>query len=77
MRNASPSLAFAALGQARASGLITPEEESRKLGELITYWALKSTLDTGAARATPPVATTRLEASRVVAGRGSLTSSRR
>ena len=48
MRNASPCLVFAALGQARASGLISPEEESRKLGELITHWAIKSTLDVSA-----------------------------
>lgn len=48
IRHASPTLAFAAIGQARASGLITPEQESRRLGELITHWALKSTLDTAA-----------------------------
>jgi hypothetical protein len=45
MRNASPCLAFAALGQARASGLMTPEQESRALGRLITHWAVKSTLE--------------------------------
>jgi len=54
MRNAPPSLAFAVLGQARASGRITPEEESRLLGDLITYWALRSTLDTAAVCANQP-----------------------
>uniref|UniRef100_A0AAU2UY62 Uncharacterized protein n=1 Tax=Streptomyces sp. NBC_00003 TaxID=2903608 RepID=A0AAU2UY62_9ACTN len=46
MRTAPPTLVFAVLGQARAAALITPEEESRLLGELITHWALSSTLDT-------------------------------
>jgi hypothetical protein len=45
MRSASPCLVFAALGQARAGGLISPELESRTLGDLITHWAVKSTLD--------------------------------
>jgi hypothetical protein len=45
MRRASPSLVFAALGQARANGLISPEKEARILGEQITYWAMKSTLE--------------------------------
>jgi hypothetical protein len=45
MFRASPCLVFGALGQARASGLITPEEESRRLGELITHWAVRSSLD--------------------------------
>jgi len=45
MRRASPSLVFAALGQARANGLISPEKEASILGEQITYWAMKSTLE--------------------------------
>ena len=45
MRSASPCLAFAALGQARASGLISPEEEGRLLGRLITHWAVRNTLE--------------------------------
>ncbi|WP_206311640.1 hypothetical protein [Streptomyces sp. DASNCL29] len=45
MRAAPPTLVFAVLGQARAAALITPEEESRLLGDLITHWALSSTLD--------------------------------
>jgi hypothetical protein len=46
MRAAPPSLAFAVLGQARANGWLSPEEESRMLAYLLTYWALRSTLDT-------------------------------
>ncbi|MDV9177955.1 hypothetical protein R6V09_48525 [Streptomyces sp. W16] len=45
LRTAPPTLVLAVLGQARAASLITPEEESRLLGELITHWALSSTLD--------------------------------
>jgi hypothetical protein len=45
-----PTLAFAVLGQARASGRLTPERESRILRRLIITWALTSTLET--ARAT-------------------------
>lgn len=45
MRQATPSLVFAVLGQARADGLLAPELESRLLGELLTFWALRSTLN--------------------------------
>lgn len=45
-----PTLAFAVLGQARASGQLTPERESRLLKRLITTWAVRSSLAT--ARAT-------------------------
>jgi hypothetical protein len=45
-----PTLAFAVLGQARASGRLTPERESHILRHLITNWAVTSTLET--ARAT-------------------------
>jgi hypothetical protein len=55
LRTASPSLAFAVLGQARAAGLLTPEKENRLLGNLITYWALRSTLDVNATMAQLPV----------------------
>jgi hypothetical protein len=46
-----PTLTFAVLGQARASGLITPERESALLRQLITGWALDSTLATARASA--------------------------
>lgn len=45
MRAAPPSLVFAVLGQARADGALSPEEESRLLRGLLTHWALRSTLD--------------------------------
>jgi len=48
LREAAPSLVFAVVGQARADGAITPEEESRTLAELLRYWALRSTLDASA-----------------------------
>jgi hypothetical protein len=49
MHGSPPTLAFAVLGQARASGLITPEKENTLLRGLITEWALKSTLETARA----------------------------
>jgi hypothetical protein len=48
MRDASPSLVFAVIGQARADQQISPEEESRLLTNLLTYWALRGTLDMAA-----------------------------
>jgi len=48
MRSAPPSLVFAVVGQAKAEGEISPEEESRTLAGVLTYWALRSTLDTSA-----------------------------
>ena len=55
MRRASPTLAFAAIGQAKADGQITPEEESVLLANLLTYWALKATLTASASYAARPV----------------------
>ena len=55
MYEASPVLAFAAIGQGRADGRITPEEESAILGKLLTHWALKSTLQALAGCAARPV----------------------
>jgi hypothetical protein len=45
MKEASPTLIFAVFGRARVSGRLSPEQEDRWLGKLITYWALRSTLD--------------------------------
>jgi len=45
MRDHPPTLVFAAIGQARADGRVSPETESQMLGYLLTYWALRSTLD--------------------------------
>lgn len=44
--HAPPALAFAVVGQARAEGLLSPEQESRLLGELLTGWAIRGSLDT-------------------------------
>ena len=49
MYRARPSLVFAVLGQARADGRLSPENESELLGKLLTHWALRSTLDVSAA----------------------------
>jgi hypothetical protein len=46
MYRAAPSLVFAVIGQARANGQLTPEDESTLLARLLTHWALRSTLDT-------------------------------
>jgi hypothetical protein len=44
VRNARPTLVFAVIGQARADGLITPEVESKVVGDLLKYWATRSSL---------------------------------
>jgi len=54
LRDAAPSLAFAVIGQARADGLISPEAEGNTIANLLTHWALRSTLDTTALCAVPP-----------------------
>jgi hypothetical protein len=43
-----PTLAFAFIGQARANGRLAPEPESRLLGDLLTHWAVRSSLDVSA-----------------------------
>ena len=48
--HAPPAAAFAVVGQARAAGLLSPEQESRLLGELLTGWAIRSSLDTSLLR---------------------------
>lgn len=53
MYRAPPTLAFAVLGQARINGQLSPEAESALLAKLLTHWALRSTLDTASACATP------------------------
>jgi hypothetical protein len=45
IRQLAPSLAFAVLGQARALGDLSPERESRTVERLLTYWAIRSTLE--------------------------------
>jgi len=48
MYHAPPSLVFAVLGQARADGGLSPEDESDLLAKLLTFWAMRSTLDSSA-----------------------------
>jgi hypothetical protein len=48
MYQARPTTAFAAIGQGRAEGTITPEEEATVIGKLLTQWALESTLEVAA-----------------------------
>jgi len=62
MQAAAPCLVFAAIGQARADDRLSPEQEGRMLADLLTDWAMRSTLDTaaicaaGALRGTAPAA---------------------
>jgi hypothetical protein len=44
MREASPTLVFAVLGQAKMDGTLSLAQENRMLAYLLTYWALQSTL---------------------------------
>jgi hypothetical protein len=53
MREAPPSLVFAVVGQARLSGGLSPEAESRILTSMLTYWALRSTLGEAVLRPVP------------------------
>ncbi|WP_433968359.1 hypothetical protein [Tunturiibacter gelidiferens] len=48
MYKARPTLVFAALGQGRADGNISPEEESTVVGKVLTHWAVRSTLQAAA-----------------------------
>src|SRR5690349_10336232 len=49
IRAAPPTLAFAVIGQARADRTISTREETRLLAELLTGWALRSTIDASVA----------------------------
>lgn len=44
MARKPPSLVFAVIGQARASGLISPKDESSQLSDLLTVWAVRGSL---------------------------------
>jgi hypothetical protein len=48
MYRARPIVVFAAIGQGRVDGKITPEEESAVIGKLLSHWALWSTLQAAA-----------------------------
>ena len=51
---APPTVAFAVLGQARASGRLSPERESALLRRLIGAWAVRSSLETARATTRSP-----------------------
>ena len=53
MHEASPTMVFAVIGQARAEGLISPEAEGRIFSRMLNYWALRDTLDTAVNCAKP------------------------
>jgi hypothetical protein len=55
MRRVPPSLAFAVIGQARVDGRITPEQESNIIANLLTYWAVQSSLTSSATCAALPM----------------------
>ncbi len=48
MKEAPPSLVFAVIGQAKADGKLSPETESSLLAKMLSYWAMRSALDTSA-----------------------------
>jgi hypothetical protein len=56
MYRAAPSLVFATIGQARADGRLGPEDESTILSKLLTYWALRATLNMSEICASTPAA---------------------
>jgi hypothetical protein len=56
MYRAPPVLVFAVIGQARADGGISPEEESALLSKLLTYWALRATVNMSELCAAAPAA---------------------
>jgi len=56
MQAAQPTLVFAVIGQAKADGKISPESESNVLAGLLSYWAMRSALDTSAICAAQPSA---------------------
>ena len=54
MRTAPPSLVFATIGQASLEKKISPESESKLLADLLSFWAMRSALDTSAICSTQP-----------------------
>jgi hypothetical protein len=53
MYQASPTIVFAVIGQARAEGSISPEAEGQIFSRMLNYWALRDTLDTAVNCAKP------------------------
>ena len=48
MYRTRPIVVFAAIGQGRVDGRVTPEEESAVVGKLLSHWAVSSTLQAAA-----------------------------
>ena len=59
MYRAAPTLVFAVMGQARWDGKLSPEDESLLLCKLLTFWALRATLNMSEICAAAPVARAR------------------
>jgi hypothetical protein len=53
MYEASPTMVFAVIGQARAAGFISPEAEGDIFSRMLNHWALRDTLDTAVYCAKP------------------------
>lgn len=56
MYRASPTMVFAVIGQARADGKISPEDESTLFCKLLTFWALRATVNMSEMCAAAPTA---------------------
>ena len=54
MYRAPPTVVLAVLGQAKANGLIGPEDESDLLAKLLTHWAMRRMFEPSAARLRSP-----------------------
>lgn len=54
MYRARPIVVFAVIGQGRADGKISPEEEGAVIGKVLTYWAVWTSLDAAAGCAEAP-----------------------
>lgn len=54
MYRARPIVVFAAIGQGRADGKVSPEEEGAVIGKVLTYWAVWTSLDAAAGCTTSP-----------------------
>lgn len=53
MHQASPSLVFAVIGQAKADGNMDAIQEGNTVAAMLTYWAVQSALDTSAVSVAP------------------------
>jgi hypothetical protein len=59
MYRAQPSLVFAVIGQARSDNQVSPEDESKLLCKLLTFWALRATVNMSEMCATSSTAPSR------------------